>query len=213
LTGKATCKQELQKRFLLDISPDIPLFGVVSRFVDQKGLDLLAATMESIFQDMWMQFIVLGSGEKRLENFYGKLPVRFPGRAGIFIGYNNELAHWIEAGSDFFVMPSRYEPCGLNQIYSLKYGTLPVVRATGGLDDTVEQYNEVTGDGTGFKFWEPSGHAIYFTVGWAVSTYYDRPKHFRKMQQKAMQQSFSWKDSASEYEKVYHRAIQNKLGQ
>ena len=210
LSGKATCKQELQKRFLLNISPDIPLFGLISRFADQKGLDLLAGTIESILQNMWLQIIILGSGDKRLEGFFGKLPTRYPGRVGSFIGYNNELAHWIEAGSDFFIMPSRYEPCGLNQIYSLKYGTLPVVRATGGLDDTVEQYDEATGEGTGFKFSEPSGHAIYYTVGWAVSTYFDRTDHFRKMQQKAMQQSFSWEDSAREYEKVYRQAIENK---
>jgi starch synthase len=149
-------------------------------------------------------------GDKGLESFYGNLPTRFPGRIGSFIGYDNELSHWIEAGSDFFIMPSRYEPCGLNQIYSLKYGTLPIVRATGGLDDTVEQYDEETGDGTGFKFWEASSRAIYYVVGWAVSTYYDRPKHFRKMQLKAMRQNFSWEASAKEYEKVYHRAIELK---
>ena len=159
---------------------------------------------------MRVQFVVLGSGDKALESYYGTLPVRYPGRIGSFIGYNNELSHWIEAGSDFFVMPSRYEPCGLNQIYSLKYGTLPIVRATGGLDDTVEQYNEATGKGTGFKFWDASAHGIFYTVGWAVSTYYDRRSHFDQMQQQAMAQNFSWEKSAREYEQAYQQAINIK---
>ena len=146
-----------------------------------------------------MQFVILGSGDKGLEAFYGGLPARYGGRIGSYIGYDNALAHWIEAGSDFFIMPSRYEPCGLNQIYSLKYGTLPIVRNTGGLADTVEQYDESTSAGTGFKFWEPSAHAVYYAVGWAVSTYYDRKPHVAKMIQKAMAQNFSWEESARAY--------------
>ena len=210
LSGKAICKRELQQRLNLDIVEGVPLIGVISRFADQKGLDLLAGAIEDIMRNMIVQFAILGSGDKGLEWFYGGLPARYPGKIGSFIGYNNELSHWIEAGSDFFIMPSRYEPCGLNQIYSLKYGTLPIVRATGGLDDTVEQYNEKTGEGTGFKFWEASPHAIYYAVGWAVSTFFDRPEHFRKMQLKAMAQNFSWEASAKEYEKVYLRAIKLK---
>jgi starch synthase len=174
LSGKARCKRELQQRFWLDLSPDVPLFGVVSRMVSQKGLDLLARCIEDVLRDMRIQFIILGSGDPELENFYAMLPSRFPGRVGAYIGYHNQIAHWIEAGSDFFVMPSIYEPCGLNQMYSLKYGTLPVVRATGGLDDTVIQYDEATGNGTGFKFQEASPGALYYAIGWAVSTYYDR---------------------------------------
>ena len=114
---------------------------------------MLAQVMGGILDNMRLQVIVLGAGDKGLEYYYGGLPARYPGRAGSFIGYNNELSHWIEAGADFFVMPSMFEPCGLNQIYSLRYGTLPIVRATGGLDDTVQQYEESTGDGTGSKFW------------------------------------------------------------
>jgi len=210
LSGKAVCKRVLQERLDLEIEEGVPIVGVVSRFVDQKGLDLLAAAIEPIVNNMRVQFAILGSGDKGLEWYFGGLPARYSGRIGSFIGYNNELAHLIEAGSDFFVMPSRYEPCGLNQIYSLKYGTLPVVRATGGLDDTVEQYNEATGDGTGFKFWDSSSHAIYYAVGWAVSTYYDRPHHIVQMQQKAMQLSFTWETSALQYEQVYRRAIEIK---
>jgi len=204
------CKRELQKRFLLNVDPAIPIIGVVSRFADQKGLDLLAGSIEAIVNSMHVQFVILGSGDKRLEAFYGELPARYPGRIGSYIGYDNTLAHWIEAGADFFIMPSRYEPCGLNQIYSLKYGTLPIVRNTGGLADTVEQYDEATGEGTGFKFWEPSAHAIYYTVGWAVSTYYDRRHHIAKMIQKAMAQNFSWDESARAYLEAYERAIRNK---
>ncbi|MCS7060331.1 MAG: glycogen synthase GlgA [Anaerolineae bacterium] len=207
LSGKAICKRALQERFLLDVAPDIPVIGVVSRLVSQKGLDLLAQAIEGIVNTMRVQFAILGSGDKGLEAFYGNLPARYPGRIGSYIGYNDELAHWIEAGSDFFIMPSIYEPCGLNQMYSLKYGTLPIVRATGGLDDSVQQYDEASGAGTGFKFYEPSAHAIYYTVGWAVSTYYDRKLHMHKMIQAAMAQDFSWERSARAYEQVYEQAL------
>jgi starch synthase len=210
LTGKAICKRDLQQRLLLDIQPGIAVVGVVSRLVAQKGLDLLAQTIERIVEQMLVQFVILGAGEKELEQFYGALPSRYPGRIGSYIGYQEELSHWIEAGADFFVMPSLYEPCGLNQIYSLKYGTLPIVRATGGLDDTVQQYDERSGTGTGFKFWEPSTHALYYTVGWAISTYYDRKKHLQQMIQQAMAQNFSWELSAQRYVQLYQRAIANK---
>lgn len=210
LTGKAVCKRTLQKRLGLEVNPGIPLVGVVSRMADQKGLDILADALEDIIKDMHVQFVILGSGNKWLERFYGDLPGRFPGQIGSHIGYSNELAHWIEAGSDFFIMPSRYEPCGLNQIYSLKYGTLPIVRGTGGLEDTVEQYDETDGSGTGFKFWEPSPKAIYYIVGWAVSTYYDRPAHLQQMIARAMQENFSWQESARSYEVAYQQAIANK---
>ncbi len=207
LEGKAASKRALQARFGLEQNPHVPIIGVVSRLVAQKGLDLLAGAIERIVADMAVQFVILGSGDKGLESFYAGLPARFAGRIGAFIGYNNEIAHWIEAGSDFFIMPSIYEPCGLNQMYSLKYGTLPIVRATGGLDDTVQQYDEATGSGTGFKFWEPNPSAIYFTVGWAVSTYYDRPQHIQQMIQAAMALDYSWEKSAHEYEALYARAI------
>jgi starch synthase len=210
MSGKAICKQQLQHRFMLEVNPDVPLIGVVSRLSAQKGLDLLSQTIERIVADMQVQFAVLGSGEKDLEWYFGPLPGRYPGRIGSYIGYSEELAHWIEAGSDFFLMPSRFEPCGLNQMYSLKYGTLPIVRATGGLNDTVEQYNERTGEGTGFKFWEPSASALYYTVGWAVSTYYDRKEHMQKMIAAAMSQDLSWEHSARIYVQAYERAIANK---
>jgi starch synthase len=213
MTGKAACKAALQRRFGLEEDPSIPILASISRFVPQKGLDLLAQVIGGILENMRAQVVVLGAGDKGLEYFYGGLPGRYPGRAGSYIGYNNELSHWIEAGADFFVMPSMFEPCGLNQMYSLRYGTLPIVRATGGLDDTIQQYEEATGNGTGFKFWEPSPAAIYYTLGWAVSTYYDRPQHMRKMIQTAMLKDYSWAQSAKEYVQAYEKALANKAAQ
>lgn len=210
MAGKAICKRELQQRLMLETRPDVPLIGVVSRLSAQKGLDLLSQTIERIVAEMQVQFAILGSGERDLEWYFGPLPGRYPGRIGSYIGYSEELAHWIEAGSDFFLMPSRFEPCGLNQMYSLKYGTLPIVRATGGLNDTVAQYDERTGEGAGFKFWEPTAQALYDTVGWAVSTYYDRKKHMQKMIAAAMVQDLSWEHSAKIYVRAYEQAIANK---
>ncbi len=210
LSGKAICKRELQNEMKLEENTDIPIFGVISRFVLQKGLHLLAESIVKIIENMVVQFVILGTGDKNLEKFFRDMAIRYPGNVGVYIGYNNELAHLIEAGSDFFLMPSIYEPCGLNQIYSLKYGTLPVVRATGGLEDTVDNYNEETGEGTGFKFYEASSHAVYYTVGWAVSTYYDRKEHMKKMIKSAMSRHFSWNDSTAEYVKLYYKAIKNK---
>jgi len=210
LGGKAVCKAALQERLGLDVDPTIPVMGVVSRFADQKGLDLLAACIEDVVRDMRVQFVVLGSGDRGLEARYSELPHIYPGRIGSYIGYSNELAHWIEAGADFFLMPSRYEPCGLNQIYSLKYGTLPIVRDTGGLADTVVQYDERSGGGTGFKFQELSPRAIYYTVGWAVSTWYDRSHHIDELRRRGMAQRFSWEESARGYLQVYERAMANK---
>ncbi len=207
LSGKALCKTALQKEFLLVEDPSVPVIGVVSRFAHQKGLDLLAPVIESIVNNMKVQFVLLGNGEKGLEDFFGGLPARYPGRIGAWIGYNEAKAHLIEAGSDFFLMPSLYEPCGLYQIYSLKYGTLPIVRDTGGLADTVEQYDEATGDGTGFRFQAPNANAVYYAVGWAVSTYYDRPQHIETMRRRAMETHFSWKDSACQYETLYEKAL------
>jgi starch synthase len=210
LAGKAACKAHLQNRFNLEIAPQIPIIACVSRLVAQKGLSMLATTLDAILDNMLVQFVVLGTGERDLEGYFSDLAGRYPGRVGTHIGYHNELAHWIEAGADFFVMPSLYEPCGLNQIYSLRYGTIPIVRATGGLDDTVNQYDESSGQGTGFKFWDATPSAVYYTIGWAVSTYFDRPDHIQRMIQAGMTMDFSWEASAREYEAAYLRALTNK---
>jgi len=207
LSGKRVCKEHLQEEFHLRKDPSVPVIGIVSRFVEQKGLPLLARAIEPIIHNMRVQFAIVGNGEKYLEDFFGGLPARHHGRVGAWIGYNNEKAHLIEAGSDFFLMPSLYEPCGLNQIYSMKYGTLPIVRDVGGLKDTVRKYDEQTGSGTGFSFHEASPPAIYYSVGWAVSTYYDRPHHMAKMIKEAMEMDFSWKKSAVEYDRMYEKAL------
>ncbi len=206
---KKICKKTLREKFGLS-HDDSPIIGIVSRMAEQKGLHLLANCIEAIVGNMKVQFAILGSGDKNLEGYFASLPSKYPGQIGVHVGYDNKLAHMIEAGSDFFIMPSLYEPCGLNQIYSLRYGTLPVVRATGGLDDTVEQYDEKTGEGTGFKFYDANERAIYNTVGWAISTWYDRPEHYKSMQKRAMSKSFSWKDSAAKYEVAYDKAIELK---
>jgi starch synthase len=210
MEGKAVCKKILQKQLDLFQDEKKPIIGIISRFVEQKGLFLLSECIEDILKNMNVQFVILGAGNNQLEDYYGNLPGRFPGKTGSFIGYNNELAHLIEAGSDFFLMPSISEPCGLNQIYSLRYGTLPIVRATGGLNDTIENYNQETGEGTGFKFLEASGKAIYNTVKWALETYNDRKTHLNKLVRNAMKQHFSWEESAKEYLQLYSRAMENK---
>ena len=210
LDGKALCKSELQKRFALEVKENIPVVGVVSRFATQKGLDVLANSIERIVTAMQVQFAVMGSGEPALERHFQYLRDEYPGVVGDYIGFNNEIAHLVEAGSDFFIMPSRYEPCGLNQIYSLRYGTLPIVRNTGGLADTVDQYDEKSGKGTGFKFDYLSEEAIFDTVGWAVSTYFDRPEQLLTMRRRAMRRDFSWKSSATEYEKIYRQTAQGE---
>ncbi len=210
IEGKKLCKQMLQKELGLNEDDSVPLFGVIGRFTEQKGLDVLADAVIPILENMNIQIAILGSGEKYLEHFYGTLPRRYNKKAASFIGYHDKLAHMIEAGSDFFIMPSRFEPCGLNQIYSLKYGTLPIVRATGGLEDTVVQYDEKKGTGTGFKFYDLNSSALYYTIGWAVSTWYDRYLHIDKMRKQAMKTDFSWKKSASHYIELYQKALLKK---
>jgi len=211
MDGKAACKRALQEHFRLEVTDKLPLFGIVSRFAHQKGFGLLRGALPAALHDMLMQVVVLGNGDPDTENFFRHLAAAHPGRVGVHIGFDSGLSHLIEAGSDFFLMPSLYEPCGLSQIYSLRYGTLPIVRATGGLDDTVENYNEATGTGTGFKFWEPSGGALKHCIGWAVSTWFDRPQHIVRLRQQAMVQDFSWPEPARQYVDVYHHAMSKRL--
>lgn len=208
MSGKAACKKFMQKQIGLKQNAEVPVIGIVSRLVEQKGFHIVAECIEELLINNAVQFAILGAGEKELETFFSSLSNRYPGKVGVFIGYDNELAHVIEAGSDFFLMPSLYEPCGLNQIYSLRYGTLPIVRATGGLDDTVENYNQETGEGTGFKFMEPACRAAVNTILRAVETYYHRKRHMENMIRMAMEQHFSWEDSVEEYLKLYDKAIQ-----
>ncbi|HEX2970065.1 MAG TPA: glycogen synthase, partial [Bacteroidales bacterium] len=207
LYGKAVCKNALQQHFSLKQEPEIPVIGIVSRLVEQKGFRIIAECIEELLAENNFQLVVLGAGDNRLENFFGSLPGKFEGKVGAYIGYNNELAHLVEAGSDFFLMPSLFEPCGLNQMYSLKYGTLPIVRSTGGLNDTVINYDQKTGEGTGFKFQEPSCKAAFNTITWVIDTWYNRKSHIKKLIKNAMQQNFSWEKSAGKYVKMYNRAL------
>ncbi|MCL2044677.1 MAG: glycogen synthase [Treponema sp.] len=213
MTGKALAKEALQKRFDLPVDPAIPVFGMVTRLTEQKGVGELFGPgygcIWPVCRDMNLQLVLIGTGEAWCEHEINNLSSRLPNFRAL-IGYSEELSHLIEAGSDFFLMPSRYEPCGLNQMYSLAYGTLPIVRRTGGLIDTVENYNEQTGSGTGFMFDELNPTAIYNTVGWAVWAWYNQRDHIEAMRLRAMKQDFSWEKSAKKYVELYEEAIQGK---
>ncbi len=208
MSGKGVCKKDLQEYFKLDVREDVPLIGFVGRFVEQKGIGLIATVIHGLL-DHDIQIVMLGTGEKWAEHFFSEVAY-FRHNCAVHIGYSNALAHQIEAGSDMFLMPSLFEPCGLNQIYSLKYGTLPIVRATGGLDDTIVNFDEHTETGNGFKFYDATNEALYHTVLWAVDVYNTKKEAFERMQRFAMQEHFSWEDSAKVYEKVYQFAWEHK---
>jgi starch synthase len=210
MRGKALCKQSIQQRFGLPQRARSPLFASVGRLVHQKGMDVAAEAIPDIVRRFNAQFILVGSGEPGLSAHYQALAKRFPQHIGVYVGYNDTLAHQVEAGADFFLMPSRFEPCGLNQLYSLRYGTLPIVRATGGLNDTVESYDNSDhgGRGTGFKFDDLTPRAVFDTAGWAAHTYYERPHAMRALIDRAMRQQLSWEDSARMYSEVYRRAVE-----
>jgi len=205
LSGKQACKQALLELFALP--PEHlakPVVGIVSRFADQKGFDLIAEKAHELMNED-LVLVVLGTGDAKYEKLFRALAQAYPGRVGVKIAYDNAVAHKIEAGADMFLMPSRYEPCGLNQIYSLKYGTVPVVRATGGLDDTIEQFDLEHGTGSGFKFVEYSGAALMKAVRQALHLFMDE-RIWKRIQLNGMAKDFSWKGSALEYAKVYAAA-------
>lgn len=209
-TGKATCKAGLQEAFGLEVTAERPVFTVVSRLVEQKGLDLLAAIGDRLMREMHIQVAVLGTGDPALEEQFRALAARHPGRFAAYLGFDNALSHLSCAGGDFLVMPSRFEPCGLSQMYAMLYGAPPVVRATGGLLDTVEQYIEGTGIGTGFVFQQASPAALFDTIGWACSTFYDRPAELENLRANGMRRDFSWDASAGTYESVYEQAVADR---
>jgi starch synthase len=205
LGGKQACKLALIDEYkLLNDNPKRAILGIVSRFADQKGFDILADVAPQLL-DEDILLAVLGTGEPRYEGLFRALATDFPGRVGLRVAYDNRIAHLIEAGSDMFLMPSRYEPCGLNQIYSLRYGTVPIVRATGGLDDTIQQFDLESGTGTGFKFEEYSGAALLHAVRQALQLFGD-DRVWKRIQLNGMAQDFSWNNSAAEYEKLYEAA-------
>lgn len=211
LSGKLACKRALQKRFGLP-ELDLPLFGVVSRMVPQKGTDLLAEAIHEMIK-LDLQVVVVGNGEPWAHFFFGGMAHRHPEKVGCYIGYDNALAHLVEAGSDFFLMPSAFEPCGLNQMYSLAYGTPPVVRATGGLDDSIENFDEATLTGDGFKFWNQSATALFNTVGWATWTFYNNPQGMDALRRNGMAKRFTWEESALKYEALYRKALLRRRGE
>lgn len=198
MAGKRGIKSLLRSEYQLSDRDDIPLIALTARFVAQKGIDLVMAVAEGILQ-LDTQLIVLGEGEPHYHAFFEWLLGKYPDRVGLYIGYNNELAHKIQAGADMFLMPSHFEPCGLTQMYSLKYGTLPIVRLTGGLADTIQ-------DGVnGFTFFDYNAHFFYEAVRRACDVFRNRNEHWRQMMQTAMKQDFSWQRSAEKIVDMYRR--------
>ncbi len=209
--GKRTCKADLQKTLGLPVREDVPLIGMVGRMAKQKGIDVFAEALPRLL-GLDLQIAMLGEGEPWAHFYFGSMAVKHGDRFAAVIGYENPLAHKIEAGADFFLMPSAFEPCGLNQMYSLRYGTLPIVRATGGLDDSVENFDEKLLTGTGFKFHDLTAGAIFDTVGWAVHTWYNRKDAMEKLRKNAMAMRFTWEDAAGKYERLYHMAVRRRKG-
>ena len=211
LEGKAHCKRELQRAAGLPERDDVPLIGMVSRLVKQKGIDTLAEAIPRLLE-LDIQLVLLGAGEPWAHFYFGAIAAAYPERFACRIGYDNRLAHQIEGGCDFFLMPSAFEPCGLNQMYSMRYGTIPIVRATGGLDDSVENFDAEKGTGTGFKFWDLNAGALFDTVGWAVYTWYRDPEAIRILRRNTMAKRFTWDEAAAKYERLYREALQMRVG-
>lgn len=208
LAGKALAKRAVLEAFGLPAGDEAlarPLIGIVSRLVDQKGFDLVAQVADAIV-DLGAAFVVLGSGDRRHEQLWRALAARRPATVGVHIGFDERLAHLVEGGADLFLMPSRYEPCGLNQMYSQRYGTVPIVRATGGLVDSVVPWDSATGKGTGFLFADYSGDAMLGAISRALEVF-GRPAEWKKVQQNGMKADFSWDRSARAYVRVYKGVI------
>jgi starch synthase len=204
LAPKLKNKQELLSHAGLPFDEDIPVFGMITRLTEQKGLELVAAAFDEITQ--WpIQLLILGSGAPKYEDFLRWAAQSYPEKVAVYTGFNNELAHWITAGCDMYLMPSRYEPCGLNQMYSLNYGTVPIVRRTGGLADTVHDYYEFHGEGNGFSFHDFTPHALVTSMQRAL-TLFPQKDIWDEIMRRGMSVDFSWKHSARQYMEVYERA-------
>ena len=210
LDGKKACKKNLLEVFKLPAeNMERPLIGIISRFADQKGFDLIAEVAGDLMKEN-IALVALGTGQPEYEKLFKELADKYSARVGVKIGFDNALAHKIEAGADMFLMPSRYEPCGLNQIYSLRYGTVPIVRATGGLDDTIENFDAKTQQGTGFKLEDYTGKALLRSVRAALKAYRD-PKSWQALQTNGMAKDFSWKASAASYVTLYEAARRTRI--
>ncbi|MBI5183101.1 MAG: glycogen synthase GlgA [Nitrospinae bacterium] len=209
LSGKDRCKRDLMDIYKLTSKNDSPIVGIISRLADQKGFDLISEIIDEMMR-LDMSLVLLGTGTERYNRLFEDVGKRFSGKAGIKIGFDDPLAHKIEAGADIFLMPSRYEPCGLNQLYSLKYGTIPIVRSTGGLNDTIEEFNIQTGKGNGFKFREYSSKELLLTLKKAINIYKNKKDVWKSLMKNAMKEDFSWENSANEYVKLYRKALSNR---
>jgi len=210
LKGKADNKRALLRRFSLpEARKSRPILAMISRIEAQKGFDLVTAILEDLLNED-LSFVLLGSGQKDTEVFLRDIVRRHPGQAGIRVGYEEELPHLIEAGADIFLMPSRYEPCGLNQMYSMRYGTVPVVHATGGLADTVQEFDPTSKTGTGFTFSDHDAGQFKAAIDRAL-TFWDKPRVWRRIMQNGMNCDFSWSRSARRYMEVYEGLTASRL--
>ncbi len=206
LAGKAELKRGLLAHMGLDTAPGVPLAGIVSRLAVQKGIELMFEALPQVLGRRSLALAVLGSGEAKYEKFFAGLTRSFPGRVAFEAGYDEALSHWIEAGSDLFLMPSRYEPCGLNQMYSQRYGTVPIVRRTGGLADSVEYYDPSSGSGTGVVFNDFDPPALEWALDTALDLY-AQPAHWARLMRNGMARDFSWQHQGAEYLALYRRLI------
>jgi starch synthase len=207
LEEKAVNKVALQREFGLPEAPNVPLFGSIGRLVDQKGVDIMLTALEEMLAT-GLQFVLLGTGLPVFEQAYQDLAHRFPRQVSVRIGFDQGLSHRISAGCDFFLMPSRFEPCGLNQMYSLRYATLPIVRATGGLDDTVTDPREDPAKANGIKFNEYSVQALAKGIRKALALYRE-PELLRVFRTNAVAADFSWTRTAEDYERAYQKVCRN----
>lgn len=205
--GKALNKAKLQKELGLPVDKDVFLLGMVSRMTNQKGFDLIAYIMDELMSKERIQFVVAGTGEEKYEQMLRYFAGKYPDKIHVTIGYSEELAHRIYGSCDAFLMPSLFEPCGLSQIMSLRYGTVPIVRETGGLKDTVEAYNEYEHTGTGFSFANFNAHEMLATLRYAMKIYYTDRRSWNDMVVRGMEKDFSWEKSAGEYEELYSKVV------
>jgi starch synthase len=203
---KAELKREFLARLAITSGPATPVLGMVSRLASQKGIDLMFKALPDILDRRDLSFVALGNGDAQYERFLADLQTRYPGRVHFRRGYDDEMAHWIEATSDMFLMPSLYEPCGLNQMYSLRYGTVPIVRRTGGLADSVEHYDPGTGFGTGIVFNDFNSEALEWALNTALDLY-AQPHHWSRMVHNGMSRDFSWDRQGSLYVQLYERLV------
>jgi len=209
LEGKAACKQALQEELGLEIRPDVPLIGMVGRLSNQKGLDLVDYVIADIMRED-VQLVVLGMGEGRYFNLFSWAEGEYAGRVAARFTMDHQLAHRIYAGADLFLMPSQFEPCGLSQMIAMRYGTIPVVRETGGLRDTVLSYNEFSGEGNGFTFFNYNAHDMLHTIQRGTDYYKNQPEIWKKLQERGMTSDFSWKRSAKRYLALYESLFAEK---